>query len=235
MLRCGASLLMLFALSGPVCAEDAGPYEKDTYLPAGTYASLRGTTADACEAACEAQARCEAWSLTPPTFRIGPRCELKSSAGKAVMQPAAISGVSRKSNQPQPVSMRQGPAPLPRPQPAIPGNRQQPEPMTQVRPAPTERIIQAPMDEIDAPQPTRSAIEPLALRPQPEPTTGADRPWPGLRRQPQPAPEGEQPLPFRRQQGVPAYSVQRVEPLPGDYEDNAGLEGRLPSGQDDQE
>lgn len=71
---------------------------------------------------------------------------------------------------------------------------------------------------------------------QPASIGDADRPWPGLRRSEESGtytlpPEGTRPLPRRRQDGIPVYSVQHLETLPADYKDNAGLQGRLPSGQ----
>ena len=212
MLRSGASLLIFTAFVVSASAEGTGPRDKDTYFTSSTYASLRGTTPDACEAVCENDQRCEAWSLTPPTFRAGPRCELKASAGKSVLRVAAVSGVVRLQAQPQkqPVSVRQPALPASPPQTAP-----QPQPnFRQARPAPTERIIEAPMGDVSE----KAAGRPLPPGAQRANDANADRPWPGLRNQPQPQTQGERPLPIRRQQDVPAYSVQNIERLPGDDE-----------------
>ena len=66
------------ALAGaPIVAEE------NTYRFGYPYRSERGTTVDACALACNRDASCAAWSLTPATFKIGPRCELKRAPGAA--------------------------------------------------------------------------------------------------------------------------------------------------------
>ncbi|GGB66150.1 MULTISPECIES: hypothetical protein [Henriciella] len=53
-----------------------------------TYASQRGSTAAVCEATCMRDAKCTGWALTLPTFRVGPRCELKQAeVYRAASQP----------------------------------------------------------------------------------------------------------------------------------------------------
>lgn len=110
-----------FAAALTAQAENVAPaaaYETDTYRVASPYQSLRGSTPEACAAACERDLACQAWTLTPPTFRIGPRCELKSSPGDARNQPGAVSGLS--TPVPHPAAATPPPEPAPPPAPAEP-------------------------------------------------------------------------------------------------------------------
>ena len=135
-----------FAAALTAQAEDVAPaaaYEPDTYRVASPYQSLRGSTPEACAAICERDPVCRAWTLTPPTFRIGPRCELKSSPGDARNQPGAISGLS--------TTVRQAAAAAPPPQPATPPAPAEPKPA----PAP-----------VDVPLKPRPAPDALAGAPQ---------------------------------------------------------------------
>ncbi|RIJ15924.1 hypothetical protein D1227_12555 [Henriciella mobilis] len=222
-IRTLASFSMLALAILPAAADGNGPArERDTYRPAGTYATLRGSTPDACAATCESDAQCRAWSLTPPTFRAGPKCELKSVDGPPVERVAAISGIVKRSSAPVSVAYTPPPPSQPQAAEARPPVAQPAAP----RPAPTGSIQQQRMDEPDR--------RPLPA--QPASIGDADRPWPGLRRSEESGtytlpPEGTRPLPRRRQDGIPVYSVQHLETLPADYKDNAGLQGRLPSGQ----
>ncbi len=68
--------------------------EPDTYRFGYPYRSERGTTPEQCAAQCEREARCAAWSLTPATFKVGPRCELKRKVGTAEPRPGGVSGVA---------------------------------------------------------------------------------------------------------------------------------------------
>lgn len=68
--------------------------EPDTYRAANTYDSMRSAGTQACAAACAEDRRCAAWTVTPATFRLGPRCELKTSAGQGVSRPGYVSGLS---------------------------------------------------------------------------------------------------------------------------------------------
>ena len=68
--------------------------EADTYRFGDLYRSERGSTAEACAQMCDGDADCASWSLTPATFRIGPRCELKRTTGRMSHRPGAVSGVS---------------------------------------------------------------------------------------------------------------------------------------------
>lgn len=89
-----ALLLPGAALAKGNAIEPAAHYETNTYRQGSTMSSQRGTTPEACSAACSAEAMCAAWTLTPATFRIGPRCELKRSPGRSVTRPGAVSGLS---------------------------------------------------------------------------------------------------------------------------------------------
>ena len=95
-------LPVLFAalvFTGPALAEKPKPevkitYEADTYRFGTTYRSERGTGIEDCAMMCSRDGNCTTWSLTPATFRMGPRCELKSSPGTASHRPGAASGMS---------------------------------------------------------------------------------------------------------------------------------------------
>lgn len=220
MIRTGAFLFALLLPCMPASGDAAntgkGGHEADTYRPAGTYRSIRGSTPVACATACEQDMQCMAWSLTPPTFRAGPKCELKSVQGQAVARTAFVSGAMD--------------APV----------------RAETAAAAPHRTTEAREDMLQVPQPAARPQKPLSpimlerAASQPEPAThpaepdNADRPWPGLRRidEPRiytPPVTGTQPLPGRRVENVPSYSVQNLESMPQDFEDNAGLHGRLPS------
>ena len=101
MMRLTSALTLILGLCLTAEGQTAG--EQPQMSPSGTYnetvpyRSLRGTTPDACAASCEADNLCRAWTLTPPTFRQGPRCELKTAPDNIDRHPAAISGVDRSS------------------------------------------------------------------------------------------------------------------------------------------
>ncbi|MEM9178213.1 MAG: hypothetical protein AAGA89_00815 [Pseudomonadota bacterium] len=92
-------LFAALAFAGPAHAETSKPevkitYEADTYRFGTTYHSERGTSIEECAMMCSRDGNCTTWSLTPATFRMGPRCELKSSPGTASHRPGAASGMS---------------------------------------------------------------------------------------------------------------------------------------------
>lgn len=95
-------LPVLFAalvFTGPALADTSKPevkitYEADTYRFGTTYRSERGTSIEDCAMLCSRDGNCTSWSLTPATFRMGPRCELKTSPGTASHRPGAASGMS---------------------------------------------------------------------------------------------------------------------------------------------
>lgn len=91
-----AFIALLASMPGlAMAAPDVGVHmEPDTYRAAETYQSMRAAGTQACAAACADDRRCAAWTVTPPTFRLGPRCELKSSAGQSLSRPGYVSGLS---------------------------------------------------------------------------------------------------------------------------------------------
>lgn len=247
MIRLGASLCTLLLSCLPATSQaatgDNGTLV-DTYLSGGTYSTLRGSTSTACAAACAEDRNCKAWSLTPPTFRAGPKCELKSTAGRAVTQAAAVSGTVSVTTSVMSKPARAEPVPpIAAAQPQQPAEASRTMVRTRSDAAPQTPVQTMPPRE---PAPLRpqseSAAESQSVQsaPAPQPTSNADRPWPGLRREDSgrvytPPPEGNRPLPSRQNEGVPSYSVQELKTMPEDYEDSAGLQGRLPSGQSPEE
>ncbi|WP_300389954.1 PAN/Apple domain-containing protein [Henriciella sp.] len=297
MLRTGASLLALILFVPSVMADRAsdasGTWQADTYRPAGTYRTLRGSTPDACAATCLEDDRCRAWSLKPPTFRTGPKCELKSVEGTAVSQTASLSGVVRleeaeapdapadvpkaeitpslpepviapkptpkPEREPEPVPAPPIPAPSAPPPAAVesPAPARSPEStisepapaatvkpdmtaptVTPVRAFPPESTYEVLPEPQPAPQPRPA---PAHQQQPPAPATvpaDPDRPWPGLRgsddtRMPLSAQTGGKPLPGLRR-SERDYSIQEFGNLPGDFEDSAGIHGRLPIGHIDE-
>ncbi len=97
--RLTALAIMATGLTAPALADDA--VETDSYRVGQTYSSERARGLQACAQSCAEDQRCVAWSLTPPTFRVGPRCELKSSAGQSQSRPGYTSGLSGVSAAPQ--------------------------------------------------------------------------------------------------------------------------------------
>ena len=217
-----AACALIAPLANAETAQGEAPSrEADTYRPSATYLVMRGSTPAACEAACLDDKRCRAWSLTPPTFRAGPKCELKSAAGDTVTKRAAVSGV---------VVVERS-----EPDAARPASKAGP-----VAPKPTETMTPEPAAQA---RPQAAPPPPPKIRPYTPPPLqqrpNADMPWPGLRRSGEDTriiqPADKEPLPRRRSQDdVPAYSVQTMQTLPGDIEDAAGLYGRLPSGHTDE-
>ncbi|MEM6654096.1 MAG: PAN domain-containing protein [Pseudomonadota bacterium] len=69
-------------------------YEKNTYRFAHLYRSEPGTTVEACARACDADNNCAAWSLSPASYNLEARCELKHTPGQASYRPGTASGIS---------------------------------------------------------------------------------------------------------------------------------------------
>nr|WP_070960611.1 PAN domain-containing protein [Hyphomonas sp. Mor2] len=67
---------------------------ENTYRFGALLRSEPGTSVDACAAACHADARCQAWTLTPAAYSAEARCELKSNPGASSYRPGAVSGIS---------------------------------------------------------------------------------------------------------------------------------------------
>ncbi len=185
------AIVFLSAFGAHASSEDAGhtPIEMNIGRAGATYNTTRGSTPEACAATCATDNACKAWTLTPPTFRMGPRCELKLIAGQALTRIGATSGLIEDLPEAEPIEAVSQPIPHAEPArtaaqlsadvpsnqpvtgpiPAAPVLRQRAEPpvQTPLRPLPQgtgQRIIQTrPADTIEAPSP----IEENELRPQP--------------------------------------------------------------------
>ncbi len=155
--------LATLAIATPAFAEKPQPelkvtYEADTYRFAEVYRSERGTTVEDCAMMCSRDQACAAWSLTPATFRIGPRCELKSAPGAASHRPGASSGMSEfwQMDAGRHADMRY--------QPRLPASRQPAAvPLEQLRPSPVPRVFGDPPpvrqpELMGGPQPRVSAV-----------------------------------------------------------------------------
>jgi len=68
--------------------------QEHTYRFGALLRSEPGTSVEACAMACQKDARCLAWSLTPPAYSVAARCELKANAGASSYRPGAVSGMS---------------------------------------------------------------------------------------------------------------------------------------------
>ena len=68
--------------------------EDQTYRFGDLLRAEPGTSVEACAAACDGDARCAAWTLTPQTYSRTPSCELKSNPGAASYRPGAVSGLA---------------------------------------------------------------------------------------------------------------------------------------------
>lgn len=61
-----------------------------------TYSVMPGSTALACEAACDEALSCQAWTFVEPYGAAPARCELKRGQGRKEENPLATSGVATK-------------------------------------------------------------------------------------------------------------------------------------------
>ncbi|NQY39169.1 MAG: hypothetical protein HRT80_03635 [Henriciella sp.] len=144
-MRALSSLVALAVFASPALAEDALQggvlaFEENTYRYGDLYRSERGTTAEACAQMCTADRTCASWSLTPATFRIGPRCELKRTPGEAISRPGGASGMSEvwQMDPARHAAMRY--------QPSVPESRQPAAvPLDQLRPSPVPRTFGDPL------------------------------------------------------------------------------------------
>ena len=119
---------------GPMLVQD------NTYRYGDMLRSEPGTSVEVCAAACDKDARCAAWTLTPATYSRTPSCELKSNPGAASYRPGAVSGLSE-TLQLDPV--RDGQM---RYQVTIPESRQPDAvPLDQLRPSPVPRTFGDPL------------------------------------------------------------------------------------------
>ncbi len=138
-------------LGGPVGSGEEAPADPSLFLEANTYRfaqpyrSERGTTAEACAHMCSSDGNCDSWTLTPATFQIGPRCELKQTPGTTSYRPGAVSGLSRS------LQMDPGRDAVMRYQVAVPASRQ-PEavPLEELRPSPVPRTFGEPLEMSEA-------------------------------------------------------------------------------------
>lgn len=148
-MRAWSAFLALAFVAAPAFA-DASPKEQkitvetDTYRFGDLYRSDRGTTAEACAKTCDREMACAAWSLTPATFRLGPRCELKRTPGTANHRPGAISGMSKVW---QMDADRHGEM---RYRTSVPESRQPAAvPLEQLRPSPVPRVFGDPLPKAE--------------------------------------------------------------------------------------
>ncbi|MHA7898701.1 MAG: PAN domain-containing protein [Henriciella sp.] len=212
-------LLAAAVMSSPAIAEKPTPdtikiaVETDTYRFGDLYRSERGTTVEACAQMCQQDQVCAAWTLTPATFQIGPRCELKRTPGAASHRPGAVSGMNEYL---QMTPDRHGemrylvPVPASRQPAAVP--------LDQLRPSPVPRVFGDPLpptepELLGAPEPKISAVM--------RPTTPIVEPAPTLAAAPAsvPAPDQVETVEILRAPGqgdVPKYVKQPAptEPHP---------------------
>lgn len=159
-------LLAATFLATPAFAEQSAPeietieiaVENDTYRFGDLYRAQRGTTVEACALICRQESACASWTLTPATFRMGPRCELKRTPGAASHRPGAVSGISEdwQMNVSRDGEMRY--------QPQAPASRQPAAvPLDQVRRSPVPRTFGDPLPKkepelLGGPAPKVSAV-----------------------------------------------------------------------------
>ena len=189
-------------LAGGPESEAPGLFVEDnTYRFAQPYRSERGTSPEACAHMCSSDNNCASWSLTPATFQIGPRCELKRTPGRTSYRPGAVSGLSAKlmldpsrdavmrydvsvpeSRQPEAVELdRLAPSPAPRVfgdplppgDPELKGAVKAPESAAAPTPSPKPaKLSAADQDPAVAPAPAM-LVEPIAVTPVTAPVVDA--------------------------------------------------------------
>lgn len=159
-------LLAATLMASPAFAEKPTPdvetieiaVENDTYRFGDLYRSQRATSVEACALVCRQESVCASWTLTPATFRKGPRCELKRTPGAASHRPGAVSGISEAW---QMDVNRDGEM---RYQPQVPASRQPAAvPLDQVRLSPVPRTFGEPLPKTEpellgGPAPRVSAV-----------------------------------------------------------------------------
>lgn len=183
MMRVLPVILAALVFTGPAVAEKTEPevkiaYEENTYRFGQILRSERGTTIEECAIMCSQDRACMSWTLVPATFRMGPRCELKTSPGAASHRPGAASGMSEmwQMDANRHAEMRYQPRafgePLPEREPELMGAPAAPT-SAEVRPvapvAPTP--VQANVITVEAPTPAAPIImaAPARLAPPPAP------------------------------------------------------------------
>ena len=133
-------------LGGPAGSGEDAPdpsvfIEKNTYRFGQPYRTERGSTAEACAHMCSSDGKCASWSLTPATFQIGPRCELKLTPGMTSYRPGTVSGISR--------DLQMDPArdAVMRYEVSVPASRQPDAvPLDQLRPSPVPHTFGEPLE-----------------------------------------------------------------------------------------
>lgn len=177
MLRPMTCLIALaLTAASPATAKGPASSAEGTVFAAhpSTYSSTRGTSAQSCEETCKRDSQCTSWQLTPPTFRIGPRCELQRGPV-----------TNRTSAPPTPIPAR--PAMPPEPVAAAPVSIPQADP----RPAPSPARAPAPAPALAPSVDLRGGPEkPLSRAPQP---VAKERPVPAV--SPAPSPQMAAPVP----------------------------------------
>lgn len=97
-MRTIATLLAAAVIAAPAFAEQehTGPiYEPDTYRFGGTYSVVGSGSASQCASTCGQDNNCLAWSFVDlPGTSSKFACELKSTTGRAEINPTSISGIS---------------------------------------------------------------------------------------------------------------------------------------------
>ena len=140
--------------------------QENTYRFGDMLRSEPTTDVDACAAACHADARCVAWSMTPASYTSEGRCELKANPGTATYRPGAVSGISEAVRmEPEmryQVQIPEGYQPKPKQEEELMGaETPAPKPMTELlgeRETRVTAVMKAPL----APAPTAPPAKPVA-------------------------------------------------------------------------
>ncbi|MEL6473931.1 MAG: PAN domain-containing protein [Pseudomonadota bacterium] len=82
-------------LKGGETAEVPVGHLVDEYRFGGTYAVIDTGSPTSCQARCNMDDDCLAWSFTSPSPNEARRCELKATVGNAEIRPGTVSGISR--------------------------------------------------------------------------------------------------------------------------------------------
>ncbi|MGH6922241.1 MAG: PAN domain-containing protein [Propylenella sp.] len=124
MLRIGIGVMAAFAIGAGVfiaapvpVAVGAERIEANTSRPGGDYRVVRlkrHDDAETCNALCEEDGMCKAWTYVKGDSRNRPRCRLKSIVPERVSRKCCVSGVKIAATPPQP---QPEPQPQPQPQP----------------------------------------------------------------------------------------------------------------------
>lgn len=205
--------------------------------------SQRGTTPDACKALCEADRRCTSWTLTEPTFRIGPRCQLTMSArlepatSATPVRPARpepmANSAARSPEQLRPTQPVAEPAPPVSPTKAVsPDALQTPAPQASVAAAaPEESVRPTASSQSQIAAPSRSNARPALSAqnvPAPPPMIARRQPKPASTTPPAPQPAAHSPAPATNSVAPGSVSNEGLKPLPGAPRVSTGADERPP-------